>query len=100
MPERNIVNQIMRYLKTVPYCFTWKQHGGQFGMSGLPDIICCIGGQFAAFEVKRPGGKLTKLQEKTIQRIREAKGCAYKVTSLDEVREIVEDLSSNGGRKL
>ena len=94
MLEKDIVNQIMRYLKTVPDCFCWKQHGGQFGTAGLPDIICCIGGRFVALEVKTPTGKLTKLQEITLTKIKNAKGKAYKVTSLQEVREIVENLNS------
>lgn len=37
MHEKDIVAAIMRYLKTVPECFAWKQHGGQFGKAGLPD---------------------------------------------------------------
>jgi len=92
MLEKSITAAVMRYLKTVPHCFCWKQHGGQFGTAGLPDIICCIGGRFVAFEVKTPSGKLTKLQETTIAKIREAKGNAYKVTSVQEVKEIIESL--------
>jgi len=80
--------------KTVPDCFYWKQHGGQFGTAGLPDIICCINGRFMAFEVKTPVGKLTKLQEITIQKINAANGKAYKVTSLQEVKEIIQNLNS------
>jgi hypothetical protein len=89
MREKDIVAAIMRHLKTVPYCFCWKQHGGQYGTGGLPDIICCINGRFIAFEVKTPDGKLTKLQEVMLQRITDAGGEAYKVTSLQEVKEII-----------
>lgn len=89
MAEKDIVNAILRYLKTVPACFAWKTHGGMYGTAGIPDIIACIGGRFIAFEVKTPSGKLTKLQEITLQRISEAKGCAFKVTSVGEVREIL-----------
>lgn len=92
MLEKNIVTAIMRYLKTVPRCFCWKEHGGAYGTAGLPDLICCINGRFVAFEVKTPTGKLTKLQEITIQRIQEAKGTAYKVTSVDEVKTILDSL--------
>ena len=94
MLEKDIVNQIMRYLKTVPDCFAYKSHGGMYRTAGLPDIICCIGGRFAAFEVKTPTGKLTKLQESTIQRIRKSQGIALKVTSLQEVREVIDSLNS------
>jgi len=93
MREKDIVKSITDYLKSVPDCFAWKEHGGQYGTAGLPDIIACIGGRFVAFEVKTPVGKLTKLQESTITKINAAKGQAFKVTSLQEVREIVENLS-------
>jgi hypothetical protein len=94
MLEKDIVNQIMRYLKTVPDCFAWKQHGGQFGTAGLPDIIICFSGRFVAFEVKTPSGKLTPLQESTLTKIKNAKGYACKVTSLQEVKEIMQNLNS------
>ena len=93
MLEKDITNQIMRYLKTVPNCFCWKQHGGQFGTAGIPDIICCLNGRFVAFEVKTESGKLTKLQEAAIQKIQRAKGEAFKVTSLTEVKEIIKNLN-------
>ncbi|GHU58889.1 hypothetical protein FACS1894133_4520 [Clostridia bacterium] len=95
MLEKNIVAAIMRYLKSVPECFAWKQHGGRYGTAGLPDIIVCLDGKFIAFEVKTETGKLTKLQEITILKINAAKGKAYKVTTLQEVREIIQNL--NGG---
>ena len=82
----------MRHLKTVPDCFCFKEHGGMYGTAGLPDIICCIGGRFVAFEVKQPSGNLTKLQEATIQRIKDAKGKAYKVSSVEEVKSILANL--------
>lgn len=93
MGEKEITAVIMRYLKTVPGCFAWKEHGGMYGTAGLPDVICCINGHFVAFEVKTPSGRLSKLQEITIQKIREAKGEAFKVTSVKEVRAAVENLN-------
>jgi hypothetical protein len=58
--EKEIVSKILRYLKTVPKCFAWKEHGGIYGTAGIPDIIACIDGKFYAFEVKTPVGKTTK----------------------------------------
>ena len=92
--EKDIVNKIMRYLKTVPGCFAWKEHGGMYGTAGIPDIICCLNGRFVAFEVKTPSGKLTKLQESTIQKIKAAKGEAFKVTSVGETKEIIKNLNA------
>jgi len=92
MLEKEITNQIMRYLKTVPDCFFWKEHGGQYGTAGLPDIICCLNGRFVAFEVKTETGKPTKLQESTIRKIQAAKGEAFIVRGAGEVREIIQNL--------
>ena len=93
MLEKNITAAIMRHLKTVPTCFAFKEHGGVYGTAGLPDIICCYRGRFIGFEVKTPTGKLTKLQESTIAKIRAAKGEAFKVTSVEEVKEILKRLN-------
>ncbi len=90
MKEKTITNQILKYLKSEPECFAFKEHGGIYGVSGIPDIICCYKGKFMAFEVKTPQGKLSKLQEITIKRINEAGGMAAKVTSLQEVKDILK----------
>lgn len=92
MLEKDHVNKILGYLRTVPGCFAWKEHGGMYGTAGIPDIICCYKGRFIAFEVKVEKGKLTKLQEIMMQRIKDAKGQAFKVTSLDQVKSILENL--------
>ena len=80
MRESDIVAAILRLLKKTPCCFAWKEHGSMYSTAGIPDIIACVHGRFVAFEVKTPGGKgvapgkLTKLQEITIQKIKDAKG--------------------------
>jgi len=89
MLEKDIVAAIMRWLKTVPRCFAWKEHGGLYGTAGVPDVICCLDGRFFAFEVKTPEGRLTKLQEHTIQRIKDAGGHAFVVRSVDDVKAVL-----------
>ena len=44
MKEADIVKAIMRFLKTLPNCFAWKEHGGMYGTAGIPDIIACSDG--------------------------------------------------------
>lgn len=90
MKENDIVKAILKYLKTVPHCFSWKEHGGMYGTAGIPDIIACIDGGFYAFEVKTDTGKTTSLQDATIRKILAAGGTAMVVRSVDEVRNIVE----------
>jgi len=87
--EKEIVSAILRYLKTVPRCFAWKEHGGMYGTAGIPDIIACIDGRFYAFEVKTPEGKTTKLQDATIRKILACGGTATVVRSVDEVRTVI-----------
>lgn len=91
MKESDIVRAILKYLKTVPNCFAWKEHGGMYGTAGVPDIIACIGGRFYALEVKTEKGKATALQEATIRKIQNAGGIAAIVRSVDEVRVLLQD---------
>jgi hypothetical protein len=93
MKESAIVSQILKYLRKIPDCYCWKEHGGGFGHAGLPDIICCLSGCFIAFEVKSPPNDLTELQRITLEKIRAAGGVAEKVTSLDEVRQIIDGIT-------
>jgi len=92
MNEATITATVARYLKTVPECFFWKEHGSQYGTAGLPDIILCYRGRFVALEVKAPSGRPSKLQEITIAKIKAAKGEACIVRSVEEVKHILENM--------
>lgn len=94
MLEKDIVNAIMKYLRAVPRCFAWKEHGGMYGTAGIPDIIACVDGRFYGFEVKSETGKPTKLQEATIRKILAAGGTALVVRSVDEVKAVVNGISA------
>ena len=91
MKENDIVKAIFKYLKTVPYCFAWKEHGGMYGTAGIPDIIACINGKFYAFEVKTAIGKTTALQDATIRKIKNCGGYAGIVRSEEDVKRILQD---------
>lgn len=90
MLEKVIVKAILAYLKTVPHCFAWKEHGGMYGTAGIPDIIACIDGRFFAFEVKNEKGKPTKLQQVTLSRLNRCGAVAAVVRSVEDVRALVE----------
>ena len=68
MKESDIVRAILKYLKSVPGCFAWKEHGGMYGTAGIPDVICCYRGRFYGFEVKTETGEPTELQKATIKK--------------------------------
>lgn len=91
MKEKDIVSSILKFLKSFPNCFVWKEHGGMYGTAGIPDIIACINGKFYAFEVKTAIGKTTALQDATIRKIISCGGHAYVVRSVDEVKTILHN---------
>ncbi|GHU73400.1 hypothetical protein AGMMS49992_11820 [Clostridia bacterium] len=90
MKESTIVAAILKYLRSINDCFCWKQHGGLYGTAGIPDIIACIRGRFVALEVKSPPNDLTELQRVCIRKINAAGGIATKVTSVDEVKRVID----------
>ena len=92
MKEKYLIEKIKAYLKSVDELFFFKEHGGQYGTSGIPDLIICYRGRFIAFEVKNEKGKTTVLQEITIRKIIKAGGYATVVRSAEEVRAIIESL--------
>lgn len=96
MAERDIVAAILRLLRKTPNCFCWKEHGGMYGTAGIPDVIACINGRFVAFEVKTETGKLSRLQEVTLGRIRDAGGKTYMVRSAAEVAAIMKEMEVAG----
>lgn len=96
MNESDITKSILKYLKTLPHCFFWKEHGGIYGTSGIPDIIVCIDGRFIALEVKTQKGKTTPLQNAAIRKIRSSGGFAFVVRSVEEAKNAID--SATGGK--
>ena len=99
MLERDVVAAIKRYLASLGSdVFFWKEHGGPYGTSGVPDIICCYKGRFLGLEVKLPTGRLTELQKRAIRKINQAGGIACRVESVEDVKRVIEqvDAERNG----
>lgn len=89
MNEAALIQKIRKYLATVPECFFWKEHGGQYGTAGIPDIIVCHKGRFIALEAKVGRNTPTKLQAATIDQIRKAGGTAVVVYSVEDVQAVI-----------
>jgi hypothetical protein len=69
-----------------------KMHGSQYMVSGLPDVLCIKDGAAAWLEVKRPGGKVSKVQEVRIEELRSC-GCPVAVVkSASEAREFLSGI--------
>ena len=91
MLEKDIVAAIRRYLGTLGEdVFFWKEHGGPYGASGVPDIICCYKGRFLGLEAKLPGSRLTPLQRRALDKINSAGGIARRVESVEDVKAVIE----------
>lgn len=89
MLEKTLIQNIRKYLQSLPECFFWKEHGGQYGTAGIPDIIVCYKGRFYGLEAKVGTNKPTRLQEATIAAIRKAGGVAGVVKSVDDVKALL-----------
>ena len=86
--ERTITDEIMAWMKKNEY-WAVKIHGAAYQTAGLPDIVAIDRkGRMVGLEVKRPViGKVTALQEKTLQNINLGGGYAVVVRSLDDVKQ-------------
>ena len=89
--------KIMEYVKaTYPESFVWKEAAGEYSRRGIPDVSAVIDGRYHVFEVKRPYfGKLSKIQEQTIKRIRAAGGIAGACIFPEDAERLIQE-----GRKL
>lgn len=92
--ESSITRNILRYLKSLPHSFTWKQHGGTFGTAGMPDIGFIRQGRITFFEVKRPGNKPTDIQKAMMEKLRAAGAKCFVVHSAKEVKGIIRQEES------
>lgn len=89
--EQSYQKRILDWLKaTYPTAFIWKAAAGPYSQGGIPDICAIIDGHFYGFEVKRPGGRASKLQEQAIRKINAAGGHAAVVVSPADVQAIID----------
>lgn len=85
--ERAITDEILAWLKKEGY-WAVKIHGAAYQTAGLPDIVAIDRkGRFVGLEVKRPTiGKVTALQERTMQNINLGGGYAVVVRALSDAQ--------------
>ena len=89
-PEGKVKDKVVKILKQYGVYYFFPVTGG-FGMSGIPDIICCHNGRFIAIECKAGKNKTTALQDAHIARIRAAGGVAV-VINEENVNGIAETI--------
>ena len=81
---------IKRLKEAYPQAFVWKAAAGPYCRQGIPDICAIIDGHFFGFEVKRPGGRPSKIQEQTIKEINAAGGTASVVIYPADCQKIID----------
>ena len=84
LPEKQIENKIRRFLD-YQGAYHIKHFGCAFTKAGVPDLLICLNGLFIGIEVKSEKGKLSELQEKHLQQIKDAGGISLMARSVDEV---------------
>lgn len=80
--EAKVKAKVKKVLKRYNCWTDWPVPGG-YGKSTL-DCIGCAGSYFFAIETKKPGGKLTPLQEITITTMRRAGATVFIIDTDDE----------------
>lgn len=91
--ERYFQGKIIKWIKkNFPRAVVWKEAAGAYSTQGIPDITCIINGRYYGFEVKRPFiGVLSKIQEETLKKLKDAGAIAEVVSSTKEVAKLLED---------
>lgn len=87
--ESRIVKAILTRLNKLTGTWAFKVHGGPYQAAGLPDVVCVSRGHVVFLEVKRPGGKVSRIQERVHAQLRSAGACVHVVESVDEALDMV-----------
>lgn len=71
-----------------------KYHAGAYASRGVSDLILCVRGLYIAIEVKTETGKITTLQKRFIENVKQAGGLGYVIYGKDEklMQRIFDDV--------
>lgn len=89
-PEGRVKDKVTKLLKSHNVYYFFPVTGG-YGVSGIPDIVCCHNGRFIAFECKAGKNKTTPLQDRQLEMIRQSGGIALVINeeNIHEVENII-----------
>lgn len=90
MTEKQFENKIRKFLNSLEDQWHFKTHGGGMQISGLPDLIGCYKGRFFGLEVKKKGGKESKLQQAVIKLLCDS-GAYARFVYPDDFEELKKD---------
>lgn len=92
-PEHKIKAKVNKALKELPRCWKFMPVQQGYGTPAL-DYLLCVNRTFVAIETKKPGGKVTPRQQRTIEAMEAAGGIVYVVDDDESLAEMVSDLKS------
>lgn len=96
-PEKQIQNKIIKYLNSLverglPVFFERRQAGGFSYKKGIPDLYAVINGRHVEIEIKKPGGRLSTMQEK-FKNICRCRNIAYICTdNIEDFEKFIETI--------
>ena len=90
-PEAKVKKKVTTILKELGAYYFYPVTGG-FGRSGVPDIVCCLAGNFIGIECKAGDNKPTALQHKNLEEIQSAGGFAFVVNedNIDALERVLK----------
>jgi Holliday junction resolvase len=93
-PESKVKKKVTDLLKSLGAYYFYPVTGG-FGRSGVPDIVCCLRGNFIGIECKAGTNKPTPLQSKNLEDIQAAGGFAFIVNedNIDALERVLKVMS-------
>jgi Holliday junction resolvase len=94
-PEKKVKDKVVKVLKAHDIYYFFPATYGM-GRSGVPDVICCVGGRFLGIECKAGNNKPTALQEREMASITASGGTAIVINeeNLEEVTRVIRLLLS------
>lgn len=87
MRENKIQASIVKFLRKQKGCWVYPTCD-RFTV-GVPDVLGCLKGRFFALEVKKPTGRLSKIQSYQLKKVRDAGGIAARVDSLEDAKKVL-----------
>lgn len=100
MPLESTITAAIRMNAEFIGWYVVKTHGGRYQAAGLPDLLCLRAGRAVWLEVKQPGKKPTKLQERRLAELRSAGCVAEVVTSVGEALRVLTLARPTGRAKV